>query len=53
MTKEKEYRISKRGIRQVRPIGGKRWQKRCSVEGCTKLSINLCLMTVAGLLQEY
>ena len=34
--KEKEYRISKRGIRQVRTIGTKRWFKRCSVDGCTK-----------------
>ncbi|MCP3684702.1 MAG: hypothetical protein GY861_18700, partial [bacterium] len=37
--KEKEYRISKRGIRQVRTIGTKRWLKRCSVDGCTKSAL--------------
>ena len=36
--KEKEYRISKRGIRQVRTIGAKRWFKRCSVYACTKVA---------------
>jgi hypothetical protein len=34
--KEKEYRISKKGIRQVRVIGTKKWLKRCSVDECTK-----------------
>jgi hypothetical protein len=36
--KEKEYRISKKGIRQVRVIGTKKWLKRCSVDECTKTS---------------
>ena len=36
MNQQKEYRISKRGIRQVRTIGTKTWRKRCTVEGCTK-----------------
>jgi hypothetical protein len=36
MNKEKEYRISKRGIRQVRTIGTKTWLKRCNIEDCNK-----------------
>ena len=37
--KEKEYRISKKGIRQVRTIGTKKWYKRCSVDKCNKSAV--------------
>ena len=39
MNQQKEFRISKRGIRQVRIIGTKTWKKRCSVEGCAKSAV--------------